>query len=264
MPVTTRSQLKQLIKTSKSKSKSKSKSRSKSRAKTTSKNTQMLFKGLYLKKYKRGIKIVTETSHSLWGTPYVSVGKSQMYWNNSFNCWFCSTTCEEELLNNGAKWFSKKNTSKKTKLKKSMLKQLFDGMYVKSYGKGFLLVPKKGHNDWGEKYYHNGWWMPTKNSWFFKKEYHNFLMVNGAETSSENDVTVLSDYSDDYQELDKNLFKNTVLKNYKKGLILKPKKNHPDWGEKYYHNGFWNETLQSWVFKPDAKDFLVNHGAKAH
>ena len=46
----------------------------------------------------------------------------------------------------------------------------------KEHGRGFLLVPEDGHPDSGTKYYHNGWWMPKYNAWFFKKnEKESFL-----------------------------------------------------------------------------------------
>ena len=41
----------------------------------------------------------------------------------------------------------------------------------KKYGRGWLLVPEfSNHPDYGEKYYCGGWWMPTQNAWFFRKE----------------------------------------------------------------------------------------------
>ena len=275
MPVTTRSKAAKLSNTTtQSKSsrvprKGKRDKKPLKSKKKISKNTTSSLKNLFIKKYKKGLKIETESSNSLWGKPYVELGDKLMYWNTSMECWFCSTKCEDDLLKAGAKWFSQKKdkTTRRTKnkpdkqVKFSTPKQLFKDMTLEKYGKGYLLIPKKSHSDWGEKYYHEGWWMNSQNAWFFKKEWHNYLMVNGAISMDDNEST-LSDYSDDYQEFDKNLFKGTVLKNYKNGLILKPKKSHPDWGEKYYHNGFWNGSLKSWVFKPDAKKFLLNHGAK--
>ena len=39
------------------------------------------------------------------------------------------------------------------------------------YKKGWLLVPQYDTNpDYGTKYYCGGWWMQTKNAWFFRKE----------------------------------------------------------------------------------------------
>jgi hypothetical protein len=268
MPVTTRSKTVKINKSNKKKTVIRKTKAVKSNKKT--KQKKLSLKNLYIKKYKKGLKIETDTKSSLWGEHYVKLGDKWMYWNDNMTCWFCSTTCEDELLKQGAKWFSQKktvnkNSTEKRKSKKSkkvsVPTQLFKDMTLETYGKGYLLVPKKNHADWGEKYYNNGWWMSSKKAWFFKKEWHNFLMVNGA-TSLEDNVSDISEYSDEYQELDKSLFKGTVLKNYKNGLILKPKKSHPDWGEKYYHNGFWNGSLKSWVFKPDAKKFLVTHGAK--
>jgi len=269
MPVTTRSRLKAYKKQSDTPSKVARKPRTvKSRKKNIS--NELSLKNLYIKKYKNGLKIESDDTktNSLSGEPYVKLGNKWMYWNANMKCWFCSTTCEEDLIKGGAKWFSKrkssnKKSSKRTKTTKnsSTPEQFFKDMSLTTYGKGYLLCPKKNHPDWGEKYYHEGWWMSTKKGWFFKKEYHNFLMINGA-MSVEESESDMSDYGDEYDELDKSLFNGTVLKNYKNGLILKPKKSHPDWGEKYYHNGFWNGSLKSWVFKTDAKDFLVQHGAK--
>jgi len=254
MPVTTRSKSSKSSKSSKRTAIKKTKS-----VKSNKKTQQLSLKNLYIKEYKKGLKIETDTKSALWGEPYVQLGNKWMYWNDNMKCWFCSTSCEDELLKQGAKWFSQKSKSKKST--KSVPNQLFIDMTIETYGKGYLLIPKKNNVNWGEKYYNNGWWMKSKKAWFFKSNYHNFLMVNGATEIGDSDSDIL-DYSDEYNELDKSLFKGTILENYKNGLILKPKKSHPDWGEKYYHNGFWNVSLKSWVFKTDAKNFLVTHGAK--
>ena len=54
-----------------------------------------------------------------------------------------------------------------------------------------------------------------------------------------------------------------MLKKYKKGLLLKysgiNKLKGSDY--KYYHGGYWNETLQGWVFKKNKKTELLNKGA---
>ncbi len=39
-----------------------------------------------------------------------------------------------------------------------------------------------------------------------------------------------------------------ILTHYKNGLLLKPPKNHKDYGQKYYNNGYWCNNLKGWVF----------------
>jgi hypothetical protein len=220
---------------------------------------------MVMKRYKKGIKVEVPENSKLWGKKYVKLGNSkEMYWNDNLNCWFCSLKCEDILCSKGVKWPSQTKSKKVVSKMTKSPKQLFTNMTLKVFGKGYLLSCKKTHKDWGTKYYNDGWWNSKQNAWFFKKEFINNLMVNGAvlEESNESSDYESSDYGEEYDELNKSYFKNMVLENYKKGLILKPKKSHKDWGEKYYNGGFWNDTLKSWIFKPESKGFLVNHGAK--
>ena len=43
-------------------------------------------------------------------------------------------------------------------------------MTLWSYGKGWLLEPLQDDEHYGEKYFHEGWWMPKQDGWFFKNE----------------------------------------------------------------------------------------------
>ena len=56
----------------------------------------------------------------------------------------------------------------------------FTSMTIKPYGKGYILTPPENHTDWGTKYYHKGWWMPSLDGWFFKKEHYKSLIDGGA------------------------------------------------------------------------------------
>lgn len=76
---------------------------------------------------------------------------------------------------------SKENDSKKKKKK-------FNNMKFKKYGKGYLLIPKKGKDDpdWGlrgnksSNYYHGGWWRDDLEGWFFRGSLLEKLISNGA------------------------------------------------------------------------------------
>ena len=43
--------------------------------------------------------------------------------------------------------------------------------HYENYGKGYIVRPYKSHKDYGRKYYGEGWWMPSQNGWFFKKQF---------------------------------------------------------------------------------------------
>ena len=51
--------------------------------------------------------------------------------------------------------------------------EFHDNIKLEKYGKGYILTPDKSHPYYGDKYYKNGWWMPSQNAWFFKKEFVN-------------------------------------------------------------------------------------------
>ena len=54
------------------------------------------------------------------------------------------------------------------------------GMVYKSYGKGFLLIPKKSSEYYGRKYFVNGWWNGSQLGWFLKEEFINDIKTMGA------------------------------------------------------------------------------------
>ena len=192
------------------------------------------------KKYGKGYLLVPEKGHPDWGTKYYHNG----WWMPKHNAWFFKKQ-DKEAFNSVCSF---KNTSKERKTINKNVKQKSkktnNGLSVKTHGKGFLLIPEEGHPDWGIKYYNNGWWMPKHNAWFFKSEYKDYLM---SYKSYNNQVS---------------LFENFKLQKYGKGYLLVPEKNHQDWGEKYYYNGWWFSKLNGWFFKKEWKQFLIENGAE--
>ena len=226
------------------------------------------FSGATLKLYKKGIKVTVPESHELFGVEQVKVGPKKMFWNDTHSCWFGSKDSIDTLVAKGAAWPShSQKTSKSSYVNDTTPCQKFSDMEVVKHGKGYLLVPPSYHADVGTKYYHNGWWMASEDAWFFKSEYFNDLMINGAQftdyTQCEEDdyPDSVSEYSEDYEELSNSYFKDMILKEHKNGLLLVPPKKHKDYGEKYYNEGFWNTKLGGWVFSKKHNGFLVNHGA---
>lgn len=57
---------------------------------------------------------------------------------------------------------------------------LFEGMFIEKYGRGYILKCNEEHKDYGEKYYHKGWWFPKQKAWFFKEEFLEYYLDRGA------------------------------------------------------------------------------------
>jgi hypothetical protein len=74
------------------------------------------------------------------------------------------------------------NTLKSDSPAQVIVNPLFDlsSMVVKSYGRGYLLVPPKTSQYFGDKYFHNGWWIDKQVGWFFKTEHREMLQEYGA------------------------------------------------------------------------------------
>ena len=147
-----------------------------------------------------------------------------------------------------------------------------EGLKIIKCGRGLFIQPYEGHKDYGEKYYHNGWWMT--NGWFFKKQFYQDLINQGAipekEVSEElgfPERQPIINENENYNEYDENTsshsyFCGCTIDKYKKVLFIKCPSNHPDYGEKYYHNGWWNQEREGWFFKIREYQNLLDMGAK--
>ena len=116
----------------------------------------------------------------------------------------------------------------------------FSQMTISVYGRGYLLKPPHDSDYFGEKYFHNGWWISTQNGWFFKASEYDWLLENGAH--SEEELMVESETN----------IPSTTVETYGKGYLVIPNHSHPDFGEKYYHGGWWMPQKNGWFFKKDA------------
>ena len=132
----------------------------------------------------------------------------------------------------------------------------FEGMFVESYGKGYLLIPSEDHPDVGTKYYHEGWWMPKNNAWFFRSKYFDELLSKGAV-----ERIVVNSESESENEQQESDFSGMLLEAYGKGYLLTPPEDHQDVGTKYYNGGWWKPSLDGWFFKKEYYTTLVENGA---
>ena len=122
-------------------------------------------------------------------------------------------------------------------------------MKLTSYGKGWLLEPLQDDEHYGDKYFHEGWWMPKKDAWFFKDEHYQWLLEHGVNISKMNPSNTMD-------------LSKMSLEEYGKGYLLKTYKKDTLYGEKYLMDGFWNSGQKGWFFKEHDFDELVSMGAK--
>ena len=135
-----------------------------------------------------------------------------------------------------------------------------NGMFLHKYGQGYLLKCDESDQRWGTKYFHNGWWMPTQNSWFYKKEFADELLELGAQIWKKNTTK-----SSNPPKTIKKEFENLtgmILTQYGKGLSLKCDSYDKRWGEKYFLTGWWMPTIEGWFFKDTEFDYLIGLGAE--
>lgn len=71
----------------------------------------------------------------------------------------------------------------------------------------------------------------------------------------------VNDHENEWLSSDFNLTGMT-LESYKRGYLLRPMPHDHRKGTKSFMGGFWNKTLEAWVFRPADKNMLVDHGAQ--
>ena len=246
--------------------------------------------------YGKGYLLRPNSDDDLFGEKYFLDG----WWNNRANGWFFKKESLHYLLELGAEYISDEVNDSYVEREVSEdsngvevtinnyeydeaeeeddddFEQDLTGMTFRKYGKGYLLKCKKSDPRYGEKYFLEGWWMPTQNGWFFKSEYKQFLRELGAKykkskssksessnsgssnSGSSNSGSSKSGSSNSAsgsrRSTRRSVNSNVSFVKYGKGYLLVPEsESHPDFGEKYYHGGWWMPCNNAWFFKKDAK-----------
>jgi hypothetical protein len=207
------------------------------------------FSTMTLSQYGKGLLLTPTDGDSLSGTKYFHGG----FWMPSQDSWFFKMPHYEFLVDNGANDVSGVEYINSVDVKP--ICERFEKMSVIEHGKGYLMTcDHKSNPLHGEKYLTQpkGYWNPTLKGWTFSSKALTDLtdqgaVYVGAETASEI-----------------NIYDNMTVTNYGRGLLMTcDQKSNPLRGEKYLHNptGYWNATLQGWVFASTSMDDVINQGA---
>ena len=138
---------------------------------------------------------------------------------------------------------------------------LFSGMTIREHGKGYLLVPPEGHQDYGEKYYHNSWWMPSQSAWFLKGEHLDYFLDNGALWHLENDVIeeMIANAESTPEGM---IFDDMIFEDFDGGFLVQCYEDHAYYQSQTYHGGVWNEQADGWFFPNSQRSFLEDNGCE--
>ena len=88
------------------------------------------------------------------------------FWNSNANGWFFRKNHYDLLIELGAKYIKSEDNYETSDTSLTIKPN------NKPYGKGYLLKADSNFVYTGEEmnYYENGWYMPNKKGWFFKKD----------------------------------------------------------------------------------------------
>lgn len=240
--------------------------------------------GMFYRKYGKGYLLTPPEDSEHYGEKYFHNG----WWMPAHNSWFFKKEHLSFLKDHGAVKATKKcsfakNTTvesshdssdshgsggdspsaptgrvtrSKSKKQSTSDDVNFDGMFFVDYGKGYLLIPPSYYQHYGEKYFHNGFWMPQRCGWFFKKQYYQWLIDHGAVEETEAVIMPKQDQEQEQEDLS-----NMAIVDYGKGYLLQTRASDKLYGQKYFLDGFWNERAKGWFFKKSSFQTLVDLGA---
>jgi len=214
------------------------------------------FSNMIVWKYGSGYLLEPPTDSDYFGKKYFHNG----WWVPSQNGWFFKKSEYDWILQNGA-------TISEFEEEEPLITDL-SSMTIISYGKGYLLIPQTDNENSGEKYFHNGWWIPKQNGWFFKEDDYEWLIESGAKLATDNesveeDDDIEYDTPEFVEGTEINLSTMTMY-SYGKGYLIVPKTNDDNYGEKYFHGGWWMAKQNGWFFKENMYDWLIETGVSVY
>ena len=212
---------------------------------------------MYIEPYGRGYILVPHKDDYRHGRKYFY----DAWWMPKADAWFFKAEYLDKFIDLGAAYDG--SAFDTTIVEDDDSTYDLSEMSLIKHGRGFLLIPPRDSEWVGEKYFMDGWWMPSKNGWFFKAEYFDSLLEAGVvyenittRSSSRKNQHSASTSTTDYS------LSGMKISSYGKGYLLTPPANHEMFGEKYFLNGWWRADLNGWFFRARYYEDLIGRGAK--
>ena len=134
-------------------------------------------RGMRVTIYGGGYLLHPKDNDSRVGTKYFM----GCFWQPKNNAWFFKKENLEYILAGGAILEDEYISSDEEEEDEVY----FDNMKVYTYGKGIILIPNKSSKYYGIKYFQGGFWTPSAEGWFFKKDFLDILTKYGAKFMNE-------------------------------------------------------------------------------
>ena len=149
---------------------------------TRNRKSTVDFSDMTFEKFGKGFILRADTTHHLFGDKYLLSG----WWNAKQQGWFFKSEFESELIDHGAQFItvddsgSDEYTEDEIAAASAMTGIDLSMMTLEEYGRGYLLIPPSDHPLFGEKYFREGWWRPDIGAWFFRSQFIDGLISDGA------------------------------------------------------------------------------------
>jgi hypothetical protein len=139
------------------------------------------FSDMTFEEYGKGYLLHSSEDHSLFGEKYLLSG----WWMPKHNAWFFQKKFYDELIEYGAQFISMDESddgdvAEVTAAANALTSMDLSSMTVEEYGRGYILTPQKTHPSFGHKYFREGWWRPDLHAWFFREQFLDGLIADGA------------------------------------------------------------------------------------
>ena len=203
-----------------------------------------------LEKYGRGYLLIPPTDYEYYGEAYFYDG----WWIAKQGGWFFKSEFYDSLVQSGVQ-LEEEEEHLDDEEDTHGYELSLQHMTISQYGKGYILKTVKTDELYGMKYLlEDGFWNEKAKGWFFKTEHLDMLLSLGAKIIK---TEQQSSYMSDDDEFTRSLRKPSFVKHGRAWLLKE--NDHYVYNEsmKYYEGGFYNASLNGWIFKTADKNAFL-------
>lgn len=215
--------------------------------KTNEKSPKQIFANMILEKYGKGYLLMNykQNNNLKMNNNKYFEGGWLMRTKTGKVGWFFKSSYYEKLIIGGAEFISKDikhspstMTSTSSSNSSSSLDSCIENnnshkYILTSYKKGFHVKHTSGQQIPNQKYWLGGWWQPSHNAWFFKKDMKNIILQN------------LFNLENQYS-----------ISKYGKGFHVRHNSSEKVPINNYWLGGWWRPKHKAWFFKKEYEEKL--------